>query len=132
MRVYREAYLAATDTKTPSEQKQITARLLSRLVRDRVLPRAGQLEKDVRRAYMKRAGRADVTVESASKLQSDYRHELMRMFGKDALIREAVNPELLAGIRILVDDELLIDATGRKVMSDMFTPLERGRRVAKP
>jgi len=127
MRVYREAYLKAIDNKSPAVEKRITARFLSRLVRDRALSKIGQIEKGIRRAHMKNSGRSEIAVESAAKFDPKYRRELARMFGEHALIRETVNSDLLAGARILVDDELLIDATGRKVLRDMFTPLERGR-----
>ena len=132
MRVYREAYLKAIDNKSPAVERRITARFLSRLVRDRALSKIGQIEKGIRRAHMKNSGRSEITVESAAKLDPKYRRELARIFGEHALIRETVSPDLLAGARILVDDELLIDATGRKVLRDMFTPLERGRQVTKP
>lgn len=119
-RIYREAYLKALDNKSPADQKRITARFLSRLVRDRALSRIGQIEKGIRRAYMKNSGRSEIAVESAAKLDSKYRRELERMFGTRAAIRETVNPDLVAGARILVDDELLIDATGKRFLNDMF------------
>ncbi len=122
MRVYREAYLKALDKKSPAVEKQITTRFLSRLVRDRALSKIGQIEKGIRRAHMKNSGRSEIAVESAAKLDQKYRRELAHMFGEHALIRETVSPDLIAGARILVDDELLIDATGRKVLRDMFTP----------
>src|SRR3990167_1033287 len=121
MRVYREAYLKAIDNKSPAVERRITARFLSRLVRDRALSKIGQIEKGIRRAHMKNSGRSEIAVESAAKFDPKYRRELARMFGEHALIRETVSPDLLAGARILVDDELLIDATGRKVLRDMFT-----------
>lgn len=119
-RIYREAYLKALDDKSPAEQKRITERFLSRLVRDRALSKIGQIEKGIRRAHMKNSGRSEIAVESAAKLDPKYRRELARMFGKRAFIRETVNPDLVAGARILVDDELLIDATGKRFLNDIF------------
>ena len=129
LRIYREAYLKALENKSPADQKRITARFLSRLVRDRALSKIGQIEKGIRRAHMKNSGRSEIAVESAAQLDPKYRGELERMFGTRALIRETIDPDLVAGARILIDDELLIDATGRKFLRDMFTPLERGRLV---
>lgn len=120
LRIYREAYLKAIDNKSTVEQKRITMRFLSRLVRDRALSKIGHIEKGIRRAHRKKAGRSEIAVESAAKLDPKHRKELERMFGESALIRETVNPELVAGARILVDDELLIDATGQKILQDMF------------
>ncbi|KKW32458.1 MAG: hypothetical protein UY78_C0038G0008 [Parcubacteria group bacterium GW2011_GWA1_53_13] len=71
---------------------------------------------------MKNSGRSEIAVESAAQLDPKYRGELERMFGTRALIRETVNPDLVAGARILVDDELLINATGKRFLNDMFAP----------
>ena len=121
IKTYRDAYLSALEGKTFEEKKAITRRLLSILTREQALGRSRELFRSIRHAHLKHLGRREATLESAAPLPKHAREEIARALGKHTSITVAVRPELLAGIKITIDDETLIDASGKRLVDTMFT-----------
>lgn len=67
-------------------------------------------------------GITEADIASAAPLSAERRRAIGRSLGKKAVVSETVDPRLLGGIRILIDDELLIDATASRRLADMFQP----------
>ncbi len=119
---YRAAYLEATHGKTHDEMRRITKRFFFLIVRERGLSRVEEIIRTIRRAYLKKRGRRKVLLESAAALAPSRRNEISRLFGKDAIIREVVDSGILAGIKIIIDDELVVDASGKSILDRMLAP----------
>mgnify|MGYP003394656396 FL=1 len=61
-----------------------------------------------------------VRIESAAPVSAQLKKEISEILGKKIVLEEKTRPDLLAGIKILVDDELLIDATGKRQLERIF------------
>ena len=121
IKTYRDAYLAALEGKTLDEKKTITRRFLALLTRERALGRAGELFRAIRRTHLKKLGRKEVILESAAPLTREAKREIEHALGKNISTIESVRPELLAGLKITINDETRIDASGKRLVDTMFT-----------
>lgn len=74
----------------------------------------------VEKFYCRSRGLRKIAVETSSGLSNTARGEIRKIFGENIVLDEVVLPELLAGIRITVDDELLIDASGKRQLEYLF------------
>ena len=118
---YAEALVESLEGHTDKERKRLVRNFLSLLRTHRAssqLPRIlGQAE-----AYiLKKQGLKKVCIESPSPLSRATVHEIKKILGQNIVIEESSNPRLLAGINILVDNETLIDATGKTQLEKMLT-----------
>ena len=120
---YAEALLAASHGKNPREQKEIAGRFLRLLARHRALPRLNRIMKEIARRERARNNVTDVEVQSASGLDEKLRAQLEKTLGKTARVRETRRTELLAGTRIIINEERLIDASGLRRLVTLFPKL---------
>ena len=74
----------------------------------------------VEKLYLTEEGVEKIYVESASPLSKNLREEIESALGKKVLINEKVRPNLLAGVRIILNEEILIDATGTQRLAKIF------------
>lgn len=123
---YAKALVAALEGKREPEQKAIRQNFLRTLRTHRVWPRLNRILSEIEKEYLRGKQIRKVEVESASGLPEKVRREIFEIVGKNVDLRERANPELLAGMKILIDDELLIDASGRRQLRRLFSsnPLE--------
>lgn len=119
---YAAALMGALKGKTAVQQKDIAARLFHHLSRARTLKRLGGIVRQAERMEREKDGVVAADIQSASPLRTSVRQSIERVLGKKAVITEAVDPRLLAGIRILIDEETLIDATARRRLATLFQP----------
>jgi F0F1-type ATP synthase delta subunit len=120
MNSYRDSFLAAVKGKSDSESKRITKNFLAILIRDKSFSKINEIMRAIHLEHLKRLGRKEIHAHSPSTLDSKTKKELHAIFGKDAHIKETVDPELLGGVKLLVDDEILIDSTAKRWIDEMF------------
>lgn len=118
---YATALYGALAEKSEPERKAVFRNFLSILQKNRDWSRLGLILKEVERLYLKEAGLKKVEVETASSSKTMQR-ELKEILGKNILIKERVNPEILAGLKILINDEILVDASAKAQINRMFAP----------
>lgn len=111
---YAAALMGALKGKTAAQQKDIAARLVRHLSRARAQKRLGDIVRQAERMEREKEGAVAADVQSASPLRAGVRQSIERVLGKKAVMTESVDPRLLAGLRILIDEETLIDATARR------------------
>ena len=119
-RTYAEALVAALNGKSPAEQKKTARRFALLLQKNRDWPRRTAIIRAAEKEYRRVSGRTHIRVESPESLSGDAKKEIKNMFGRGAFLETAAVPEHLAGIRILIDNEILIDATARRRMDRLF------------
>lgn len=117
---YASVLLDALDGKSAKVQKEILGNFVKFLDRNRDLARLHAILREVERQFLKNTGQKKVLVESASKLSVHTRNEIEKIAGKSFIFEEKIVPDLLAGLRITLNDELLIDASAKKQISRMF------------
>jgi len=117
---YAQALLDASDDKSPREQKEIMVRFLRLLKQHRALPRLNRIMKEVARRERARGKTTDIEVQSTSPIDEKLRSQVKRALDRAATVREAVRPDLLAGIRILINEETLVDASALRRLTTLF------------
>ena len=117
---YAEAFADALGGATPESAYARIRAFVALLARHRALARAPRILPPAVRLLAARAGARRVSLESASALPLTLHEELMGIFGGKAWLTERLRPELLAGVRILIDDETLIDASGKRRLAEIF------------
>lgn len=118
---YAQALAAALKGKSAAEQKQIAARLFRRLTRARALKERGRIVRETSRIMRRQEGIIAAEVHSAAPLSAEKRRAIKLALGKKALITQTINPHLLAGVRILINEDILIDATARRRLTALFS-----------
>ena len=117
---YAEALAAATEGKNEAEQKRIVKRFSDLLLRHRVIGRARMIYAAYEKIVLQKKGMRSVRIETASPASEKIKKEIHAMLGKNIHIEEITNPDLLGGITIVVDDEILIDASVKRQMGNLF------------
>lgn len=126
---YASALHRAISGKSEIERKHIIRNFLFILQKNRDWQRLGLILKEVERLYLRESGLRKVEVETASPVKN-LRNELEMILGKNIFMKEKINPEILAGIKILIDDEFLIDASAKGRVDKMFS--KHSSFLAKP
>ena len=71
--------------------------------------------------YLQKRGLRKIEIRTASGLKQTDRKMVADLAGKNAIIDEVLQPDLLAGITITIDDETMIDASGKRRLERLFT-----------
>lgn len=117
---YAESLIAALAGKPERKRKVIIRRFLAILRKNRDMRRLDFILASAERQWLKERGLAKVAIASASPLNKSVRDEIVKVLDRKAITAQSVEPQLLAGIRILIDDDLLIDASARRALSRLF------------
>lgn len=118
---YAAALLAALKGKPPAKKKEVIRRFLFLLRKRGVWPRRQAILRAVERRRLSEVGLQKVSVEAPAAISPALRREIGKRVGGKVLWEESVRPELLAGVKILVNEELLVDASAKSRLERMFT-----------
>lgn len=117
---YAEALSGALEHKSEKEQRTVARRFAAVLARHRMLGKAEAILAAYEKLTLRAQGARKVLIQSASPISAQLKKEIQKILGAKIHFEEKETPGLLAGIKILIDDELLIDASGRRQMERMF------------
>ncbi len=117
---YASALYQAVRGKSKEEEKETIRRFMEILQRCRETPKLARILRSIEEIYLREHGLKKVAVESASPLSEEVRVEIERILGKEISLHETVSPTLGAGVKILVNDELLIDASAKRQIERLF------------
>ncbi len=120
---YAEALYAATTDKSEAEQKKIVKRFIDLLIRHRMIGKAPMIYAAYERLALKKKGMRRVRIETPSPASEKIKQEIHAILGKNIHIEATANPHMLGGITILVDDEILIDASVKGQIERIFAIL---------
>lgn len=96
-------------------------RFLKLLARHKATAHLPRIMRALTKVERTEKGFTDIVVESASVLSKETEREILHVLSGKIRIKTALRPELLAGLAITVNDELLIDATGRRQLERLMT-----------
>ena len=117
---YAEALVQAIEGAAP-EIVHVRIRAFAQLLKKhRMLGKAEAIARAAERRLAQRTGVRRVSLESPAPVPATLQKEIAGLFHGKVWIEGKVRPELLAGIRILIDDETLIDASGIGRLSHIF------------
>jgi F0F1-type ATP synthase delta subunit len=117
---YALALLLALGGQSEKKQKEIIRKFLILLTKNRAWSRLEAVLKEVERLHLKETGLAKVHVETASPISEGLRKEIEKVFGKKISLSSKINPGLFAGIKIIVNDEIMVDASAKKQLDKIF------------
>ncbi len=117
---YATALGAALTNVPAAERPALIRRFLVMLRKNKDSRRLDAIIAKVEKQSLADQGLQKVSVASASPLTPELKKEIAATLDKKPLWEETVDPALLGGIRILIDDELLIDASARRQVERMF------------
>ncbi len=116
---YAEAFCAACGGKTEKEQKKIARQFLLFLQKHREIRNLPPIVHAVEKRELRNAGARKVLLQSPFPADERVKKEIKRIFGK-TVFQEETRADLLGGMRILVDDELLVDASAKRQLERML------------
>ena len=118
---YAELLLSLTEDKAEAEQTTIIQKFVRLLKKHNVLHYASPIIREFDRLYRVRHGITKVNIESARELNKQQRVEINKNLPVDSQITTQVKPELLGGIKLIINDSLLIDGTLKHRLDQLFT-----------
>lgn len=117
---YAEALFGTLEDKNEKERRAIARRFGALLARHRMLGKADAILSAYEKIILRARGARKIMIESAAPVSASLKKEIKKILGAKIYFEEKENPALLAGIKILMDDELLIDASGRRQIDRML------------
>ena len=118
---YAEALHAALKGAPVSKHKDIMRRFAALLGRHRMSGKSDLVVAAYEKIVLRETGMRKVKIESAAPASEQLKKEIGAVLGENIFIEAKTNPELLAGIKILVDNELLIDASAKRQLARMLS-----------
>lgn len=116
--LYAEAFIQALDESAEHASRDaLVARLLAVIEKNGDNARKGKILNAVRRAFIKKRGGREITIETA---RAQQHIDLGHYFTKEDEIETRVNTDLIAGVRITIDGERELDTSLHRKLSRMF------------
>lgn len=118
---YAEALYSAMEKKTSSEQKKVFRNFLEILRRRKETFRLKLILASLEKIYFKKLGVKKISLEyPEEKPPVGLKKSVEKAMGRKVVFQEKTEPSLLAGVKILINDEILIDATAKRQLDKMF------------
>lgn len=118
---YAQALVVALRGKTERQRKQIAGHLFRRLLRARALKHLDRILAEATRMERREKGAVLADIRSAAPLGARPRRAIKQALGRKSAVTETTDPRLLAGVRILINEETLIDATALRRLTTLFS-----------
>ena len=122
---YAEALHEALEGKKPAERASTVRQFVRVLSRHRVIGKSDSILAAYEKLNLRRHGMRKVKIESPGRVSDQLKKNIHEILDAKIHWQEVENPELLAGVRILVDDELLIDASAKRQVDRMLKETSR-------
>lgn len=104
----------------PNSRKQILERFYRSLFKDKKTGLVDQILSKTEKLSRKDSKINKVVIESVDGVSEETKKEIMQIFGKNTIIIDKRNPTVLGGIKFLINEEVLIDATLKKQADKLF------------
>ncbi len=119
-RQYAESLYLALDKKSDRQRRDLWKRVLLLLRRNGDMAKLPAILRSFEKVYLEKEGLQKVEIETVSPLSADLEKEIKNILGKKLLISKKLNPGLLAGLTIMINDEILIDASAKRQLDNIF------------
>lgn len=117
---YALALRSALEEKTPKEKKDILRNFLRVVVKNRDLPKLNLIVNEIEREERKTKGILKVEISAPNPASGWLKTEIKKNLGNKIFFEEKIEPGLLGGVKIMIEDETLIDATAKNQLSKIF------------
>ncbi len=120
VRQYTAALYGALKDGSEAEKRLRFRRFLMLLRKNRDLARLERILKEFEKQWLRESGLRKVEIESAAPASGKLKEEIKKILGEKILFSEKVNAGILAGVKILVDGELMIDASAKRQLDQIL------------
>ena len=118
---YAATLVSALAGKSEKDEKKIIANFFSLLKRNGDFVKRREIFKEIERVVRKSDGVRKVVLETTVPVSEEVKKEIEKNLGSKAIFEENINPSVIGGMKILVDDEYLIDATVKRQLDKLFS-----------
>ena len=108
---YATALFESLSEAKPSEQEMVLKSFAAILARNYDRSLFAKIAMQLKKLERSKAGAHDVVVTSARALAPSVLQQIGEKVGKNSRIREVIDPWVLGGMKVLINDELVIDGT---------------------
>jgi len=121
---YAKSFIRALGDKTGREAEKIIENFISVIKKNNDWPRRQEIIEACLSVLRKNKGRSLLVIESARPLKKSDEEKIERKFKRENYdFAEKINPELMAGVRLNLDDEYQFDASLQKKLNNLFSAL---------
>lgn len=117
--IYARAFVGALDENS-SKEELLRARFLKLVKKNGDLQNFPKIIREIETLLIKKAGGRRITVEVAREISKTLLQELERNFKKNDKVEVKTNPALIAGTRITIDGEKMIDTSLERRLRKLF------------
>lgn len=121
---YARALANAMEGASSRDIKSVARNVVRLLRKKKSVSKLPLILRKAKRHYFDKKNITTIDIISAAPLLSATRKEVRRVAGAGARIHEMARPEVIAGIKIIVNDTYCIDATAAGIMQKLFVTHE--------
>jgi len=122
---YAQALQGALTGKDEKKQKAVLKRFVQKLHQQRGIYRLNLILKEYEKKYLQEKGFIKVQLEYPEQLPAGIKKEVEKELKHKIYFLEKTNPKLLGGIKILINDEILVDATAKRQLDKIFSSFKQ-------
>lgn len=118
---YAEAFAALTSGPLdPAKETALVKNFLTLIEKNGDMNQIGKIFTETAAALRSKTGRRKVTIETARPI-ANLQKEITRLLKKDDVIEEKVDPKLIAGMRVILDDTVQFDGSLQRKLDNLFS-----------
>lgn len=118
---YGKAFAAAAAGASDDRKAELLRNFIELVRKNGDTPQWAKIVVEAERALLAKEGRRKIVVESARTLLPEQRSSVMKLFTPKDVIEEALNPALIAGVRITIDGERQFDGSLARKVQQLFS-----------
>ncbi len=119
---YAEALYGALSGKSPEERNKVARSFVGVIQKNRDSNLVSRILERYEKIYLKKEGLRKVDIESVDPISGKVKGEIEDALGSKIVFTEKINPKLIAGISLLIDDSTYVDASARAVINRIYNP----------
>lgn len=122
IRTFATALLDSLEGKTLEQQRATLKRLVAVLTKKGMRRQLHAILRETERLYLKAHRITKVEAVSPTPLGAEAKQDIERALGTKMFFTEQTDPSVIAGVKLFIDEELLIDATAQRQLEEIFNP----------
>lgn len=120
-RLYAQALAAVLQKRLPPEKKKgLVKNFLELLRKNGELRSLKKIVLEAERLVLSQEGKRKILLESARPLSRKQKELVRKILRRGDVLEEKISPELVAGVKITVNEELQLDGTLARKLKKMF------------
>jgi F0F1-type ATP synthase delta subunit len=119
--LYAKSLFEVLEASKPSEHDTVFKKFLQTVEKNGDYSRVNAITASFEKLVIKSNGGKMIDIETAREIDKDMKAKLSKMFGANDLIKTSINPRLVAGVRVELDEELELDYSLARKFRKLFT-----------